>query len=157
TILHETLNGVEVHRVGSYGTVFSTSIAPRYLRATRSYPADIWHSHSPNPLADTACLLGNRLTPLLISYHSDVIRQRGLMRLYAPLQQAVLRRAAGIVVAAPQILEFSTWLRPFRDKCRVIPFGLNLARFEKTPSIERRTAELRSTAHGKTILLNVGR
>src|SRR5262249_24511384 len=141
----------------SWGTVFSTSLAPGYLRATRRHAAEIWHSHFPNPLADLACLFGGRTTPLIVSYHSDVVRQRGLMALYRHIQAALLRRAMRIVVSAPQIIENSPWLARHREKCEVIPFGLNLDRFQLTPGIEARAAKLRGSAEGKLILLNIGR
>ena len=154
---HETINGVRVHRLASFGTVLSTSVCPAYLAATRNYPADLWHVQFPNPLADISSIAGRRATPLVLSYHCDVVRQAGLMRFYAPVLHALLRRATSIVVSTPQHLEYSPWLAPFRDKCEVIPFGINLAALALTPERERRVAELRREARGRPIVLNVGR
>lgn len=154
---HERVNGVKVHRLAAAGVLLGTSLSPRYLAATRTYPADVWHAHFPNPLADMTCLLGQRSKPLVVTYHSDVIRQRGWMGCYAPLLNRYLSRASRVVVASPQLLDSSPWLQPFRDKCRVVPFGLDDRPFlEKSPSAEKWHA-LKREAEGKPVLLNVGR
>ncbi len=155
--LSEKINGVRVHRLATYGTVVSTSICPGYLQSTRRFPADLWHAHFPNPLADIACLRGDPKTPLVLSYHSDVVRQAGWMSLYRPLLQRLLRRATRIIVATPQHLDYSTWLGPYRAKCDIIPFGIDLAPFALTAELMQAAAELRQTAGGKPILLNIGR
>jgi rhamnosyl/mannosyltransferase len=155
--VREELNGVLVHRLASFGQALSTALCPAYPFATRRLPADVWHAHFPNPLADVACLLGNRRTPLVLSYHSDVVRQKALMSLYSPLKRALLRRADRIVVATPNHIEFSEWLPAWREKCQVIPFGLDLDRFLPNEETGRRVHDLRAPAGGRPILLNVGR
>jgi rhamnosyl/mannosyltransferase len=94
---------------------------------------------------------------LILSYHSDVVRQAGLMRLYRPLLERLLRRASRIVVATPNHLEYSPWLGPYRRKCEVIPFGIDHSRLKLTVEGQRRVAELRNSAGGLPILLNIGR
>jgi rhamnosyl/mannosyltransferase len=156
TILEE-INGVRVHRLASFGQALSTSLCPAYPFVTRRLPADVWHAHFPNPLADVACLLGNRRTPLVVSYHSDVVRQKALMSLYSPIKRALLRRADRIVVATPNHIEFSAWLPRYREKCQVIPFGLDLDRFLPNEETGHRVHDLRAETGGRPILLNVGR
>jgi len=154
---HEHDQGARIHRLASFGTLFSASLCPGYVRATRRHPADVWHAHFPNPLADVTCVRGPREVPLVLSYHSDVVRQASLMRLYRPLLLRLLRRANRIVVATPKHLEHSAWLPAFREKCEVIPYGINQERFSPTPELLRRADELRAQAGGRPILLNVGR
>ncbi|MEW6302086.1 MAG: glycosyltransferase [Verrucomicrobiota bacterium] len=155
--VHEELNGVRVHRLASFGSLFSTSLCPAYPGSTRRYPADLWHAHFPNPLMDLACVRGPKEVPLVISYHSDIIRQAALMGFYEPLLKKLLARATRIIVATPQHIEYSPWLGAHRDKCRVIPFGIDLQRFEPTPAVLQQAAELKKNADGKRILLNIGR
>src|SRR5438093_6210537 len=78
--VHEEMNGVRVHRLASYGLALSTSVCPAYVLSTRRYRADIWHVHFPNPLADIATVCGPRRQPLVLSYHSDVVRQAEIGR-----------------------------------------------------------------------------
>lgn len=155
--VRESLNGVQVHRLASYGTAMSTSICPGYLGATRRHSADLWHMHAPNPLADLACLRGDSRTPLIVSYHSDVIRQARLMRLYSPLLRRLLERADVIVVGTPLHIEHSPWLPQFRDKCEVIPFGLDLARFKSTPALDEEVSKFRAASNDKPVIFTVGR
>ncbi len=154
---HENLNGVRVHRLASWGTVFSTSLCPGYPASARRYPADLWHAHFPNPLMDLACLAGGRRTPLVITYHSDVIRQAALMTLYRPLLRRLLARADRIVVATPNHLRYCSALAPYLQKCRVIPFGINQEPLQPAPATLASAAELRKGAGGRAILLNIGR
>jgi glycosyltransferase involved in cell wall biosynthesis len=125
----EIINGVRVRRMASLGTLFSTSISPGYLRAARESEARIWHAHFPNPLADLAVLRAPASARVVISYHSDIVRQAAAMAFYRPLLQGCLKRADKIVVATPRHIEFSTSLAPHRDKCVVIPFGIDAGRF----------------------------
>lgn len=155
--MHEELNGVRVHRHASFGALFSVSLCPGYLGAPRRHPADLWHAHFPNPLADVACLRGNRSTPLVLTYHSDVIRQACLMRLYRPLMERLFRRATRIVAATPNHIEFSPWLGPYRDKCEVIPFGIDLAELKRTDAVAKAADALRREAGGRPIVLTIGR
>jgi rhamnosyl/mannosyltransferase len=154
---HERLRGVNVHRLASWGTAMSVSICPSYLTSARRFGADLLHLHFPNPLADLACLFGKGRPPLVVSYHSDVVRQAGAMALYRPLQNWLLRRAARILVATPRHIDCSAWLGAWRDKCQVIPFGLDLRRLEPSQTLMQRAAELRASAAGRPIVLNIGR
>jgi len=151
------INGVSVRRLATFGQIWSVSVCPSYLWSTRLRGADVWHAHFPNPLADVAVLLGSAVTPLVLHYHSDVVRQAGLMWLYRPLLQGVLRRATRIVVATPQHIDFSPWLPAWREKCRVIPFGIDRRPLELTPAVAAEVARLRAVAKGRAILLNIGR
>lgn len=155
--LVETKSGVRVHRLPSPRELFGVSLCPAYLAAPRRFRPDIVHAHFPNPLADLACLLTPTHTPVVLSWHSDIVRQKALMWAYNPLQQALLRRATKIVVATPFHFEYSAWLGPYRDKVEVIPFGLDLDRFLKTDPASPQVQGLRAKAGGRTILLNVGR
>jgi glycosyltransferase involved in cell wall biosynthesis len=154
---HEVVRGVRLHRYASWGMLASTAICPAYLGSTRRYPADLWHAHFPNPLADLACLAGPRSTPLVVSYHSDVIRQARLMACYGPLLRRLLARAARIVVATPRHLDGSPWLGAYRAKCEVIPFGIDLTRYAENEATLPAAAELRRKTSGRPILLTIGR
>lgn len=154
---HERHQGVVIHRMRSWGTAWSLSLCPSYLLAARRLSADLWHAHFPNPLADLACWLGRGRPPLVVSYHSDVVRQAGMMALYRPLQNWLLRRADRIVVATPRHVDCSPYLGVWRDKCEVIPYGVDLRRLEPTPGLVKAAAELRAGARGRPIVLNIGR
>ncbi len=155
---HSVVEGVRLHRMRTFGEFLRTSVAPEYLLASRRWPCDVIHAHFPNPLADLSCLLAPRHLPVVVSWHCDIpVRHRSIMRLYTPFQRALLNRADRIVVATPNHLEYSDWLPEFRHKVDVIPYGLDLERFQLPEGHMGRVAELRKTAGGKFILLNVAR
>lgn len=152
----EKIEGVPVRREAQFSKLLSTSICPEYINACRRAKADIWHHHFPNPLADVACLLGDKKTPLILSYHSDIIRQAAFMKIYSHVMNRVLDRSQKIVVATPFHFTYSQWLQPYEDKVVVIPYGINLSQLEKKKSDGPAIEELREQAQAP-IFLNVGR
>ncbi|HXI04671.1 MAG TPA: glycosyltransferase [Candidatus Saccharimonadales bacterium] len=154
--VEETMEGVRVIRVGSLGKVRSVEIAPSFPRWIGRVPADLVHLHVPNPVGALGVRLSRHMGGLVVTYHSDIVRQKALKAIYAPLLGAVLDRADRIIVSSLRYLETSTTLAAWRDKCVVIPLGLDLADYRITPGIEARAAELRSL-HGERIVLFVGR
>ena len=152
----EHCQGVRLERCARYGTVLSTALCPRYLAAARR-PADLIQLHFPNPLADLAMVLGRRHVPLVVTYHSDIVRQAAFLRLYRPLLNWLLRRADRIVVATPPQLAQATALRPYLSKCLIVPFGVDPARFAAPAAVSDRVRQARAEAGSRTVLLNVGR
>jgi len=88
---------------------------------------DIIHLHMPFPLGDVACLLSGFKGKIVLWWHSDIVRQKKLMRLYKPVMLKMLKRADAIVVATEGHIKYSSYLGPFKDKCVVIPFGVDKA------------------------------
>lgn len=152
----ERVNGVEVRRHAAWGTWFSVPVCPGYLAAARR-GADVIQAHFPNPLADLALWLGRREARWVVTYHSDIVRQASVLRWYRPLMDWMLGRAARIVVATPPQRDASPVLARHRDKCEVIPFGLDLERFERPGPEPVGLVEARAAAGGRPILLNIGR
>ena len=123
----EWLNGVEVHRASSLGTFFSMPVSFAFLREFRrlSRDRDVVQMHLPFPLGDLACLLSGYRGSVVLWWHSDIVRQKKLMRLYKPLMQWMLQRADVIIAATQGHIDHSPYLRPFAAKCVVIPFGVS--------------------------------
>ena len=81
--------------------------------------------HEPNPMALVAYAIARPGAPLIVWFHSEVIRARWKYRLfYEPLLDRVLRRATRIIVASPPMQDVPA-LAAHRDKVAVIPFGLD--------------------------------
>ena len=122
----ETIRGVNVRRCASLGTLLSLPMAPTFLIQFRkkSKEKDIIHLHLPFPLADLACLLSGYQGKVVLWWHSDVVRQKKLMLFYKPLMEWMLKRADAIMVATEGHIEGSSYLKPYREKCRIIPFGV---------------------------------
>jgi glycosyltransferase involved in cell wall biosynthesis len=145
---------VPVTRVASMGKFFSCSIAPSYLLWARKFNPDVIHVHLPNPLAELSALLTNRDIPVVAQFHSDVVRQRNLLKLYGPFLDAFYRRASCIVVPTPRHIDISRFVSKYRDKCRIVPFGIPVARFELDEAGRTKVDQLRDEL---PVVLCVGR
>ena len=91
------LDDLTVTRCASLGTLAGTSLCPTMAQQIRQSSAEIVHLHHPNPTAALAYLASGHPGPLVVSYHSDIIRQRRLAVMIAPLINGMLDRASAIV------------------------------------------------------------
>jgi rhamnosyl/mannosyltransferase len=124
-----TLNGVRIVKSGRLTTAASMPVSlGQPLALAQSHP-DVIHVQGPYPLGEISAAFLKPRTPLVLSYQSDVVRQRGWLRLYAPLLREVLRRVDRILVSSPRYLDTSPWLQPVREKCAVVPLGVDSQRF----------------------------
>ena len=105
--------------------------------------ADISHLHFPFPPGEVANLLVGRARRTIITYHSDIVRQRAWRFLYRPLMRRVLARADRIIATSGRCLESSDTLRAHRDKCRIVPIGVDVARYAETPPLDRTSLKRR--------------
>jgi rhamnosyl/mannosyltransferase len=143
----EKLNGVEIIKSGRLATVASMPLSLRHVQAMTQVKADVVHIHSPYPLGEVGTWLFQRRAPIVITYHSDVVRQQGWLKLYAPLLRRILRDSDRILATSPRYIETSPWLGPLKDKCQVAPLGVD----------HRRFAPPRQAFDGPPTLLFVGR
>ncbi|MCM1132403.1 MAG: glycosyltransferase [Ruminococcus flavefaciens] len=122
----DRVNGVKITRAGSFGTYFSCPLSLSFIRLFKkmSADADIVHIHVPFPLADLALLLSGYKGKVAVSWHSDIVRQKKLMILYKPFLMYLLRRADIIFTATQGHIDNSEYLTDFRDKCRILPYGI---------------------------------
>jgi rhamnosyl/mannosyltransferase len=142
----ETIGGVRVLRSPSLGKMLSQPLTPLFpatlWRIHRSY--DIVHLHMPNPLAEAAVAALPGRTAVVITYHADIIRQRALRPVYAPVRRAALTRSRRIVVPTDYHIRYSETLPAFAAKCVVVPFGLSPVRYRLSPSAREHAAQLRA-------------
>lgn len=115
-------------------TGFSYSVLGR-LKALAA-EADVVNYHFPWPYMDVLHFAARIKKPTVITYHSDIIRQKHLLKLYRPLMNRFLGSADRIVAASPNYLATSDVLTQYRDKTTVIPYGLDKAAYP-VPSLER--------------------
>jgi len=152
--VHTRVDGVPVTRVGRAGVFASTPICPSMWSAIRGIPADIVHLHHPNPWAVAAYLASGHPGKLVVTYHSDVIHQRLLNHLYEPILRRVLDRASAIIASSPDYVESSALLTEYRDRCRVIPFGIDASHLQR---VEPEAVNAIRRTYGNRLVLSVGR
>lgn len=122
-------DGTPVTEVGEWGRLQSAPLAPLFPWYLRRCAADVVVVHVPNPTAELGWLLARPRGTLVVRYHSDVVRQAGAMRVYGPVQMQFLRRAAMILPTSAPYLATSPVLQAVRDRCRVVPLGIEPAAF----------------------------
>ncbi|GHD12786.1 glycosyltransferase [Tianweitania populi] len=123
-----TISNHRVHQASATLDIASTPIA--FTAATRfrnlAQAADLIHYHFPWPMMDLWHLhAGGRGRPSVVTYHSDVVKQTALLRLYQPLMNRFLGSVDHIVATSPQYLATSPVLSRFSGKTSVIPLGIN--------------------------------
>ena len=89
--------------------------------------SDVLHTYFPWPFVDLLQLVARPKIPSVLTYISDVVRQRWLGAAYAPLMWRTLRQASAVVAIAPAYARTSPVLShpSIRDKVRVIPLGID--------------------------------
>lgn len=85
--------------------------------------ADLIHYHFPWPMMDVIHFLSRTDKPTVVTYHSDIVKQRWLKAAYGPLMHRFLDSVEGIIATSPNYLETSRVLTRHRDKVTVIPIG----------------------------------
>ena len=88
--------------------------------------ADVVHHHAPWPFGDFLHFLSGCRKPLVVTWHSDVVRQKLLGLACAPLRDALLRRARAVVATSPAYARTSPVLsrENVAAKLCVIPPGM---------------------------------
>ncbi|MDR3298783.1 MAG: glycosyltransferase [Candidatus Accumulibacter sp.] len=89
--------------------------------------ADVVHFHFPWPFADVLHFATRHGTPSVMTYHSDIVRQRALGMAYRPLMTRMLGSMPAIVATSPAYARTSRVLADprVRGKVRTIPFGID--------------------------------
>lgn len=150
----EVLDGVKVVKAGPDLTLARTPISWRLWLEISRTRADLTHLHFPYPFGELGHLLFGKTKNLVVTYHSDIVNQRRLLKLYEPFLWKVLQRADRIIATTPKYVESSPYLKRFEDKCAVVPFGIDVSRFQRAP--EPATSETRRR-YGAPLLLFVGK
>ena len=154
------VHGVRIIFAGRLATLASTPISAAmfYWARRLRHAADIVHLHFPYPLGEMAHLFSGSRTGTVITYHSDIVRQKILRVVYRPFLWRILRRADRLIATSPRYIDTSPFLDRVRDKCVVVPLGVDVDRF--TAADPDRVATLRSQLATPTLphlLLAVGR
>lgn len=147
-------DGVRLIKAGRLATIASAPLSLSLFGWLRRLPSDIIHLHFPYPIGEIAYLLGGRAQAMVVTYHSDIVRQKGLLRLYAPVLRRVLQRADRIMPTNERYVETSVHLRPVAAKCTVVPLGIDLDRFAQADATKVAAIQGR---FGQPLLIFVGR
>ena len=140
---------VEVIRLRRRASIAKIDLCPDLSHVLRQSDAELVHVHTPNPtMLLGLCLAGDR-RPLVISHHSDVIKQRLRRWIFRPIERVIYARARLVLAMSPPYAAGSATLQRCGDRLGVLPIGLDLNPYlNPTPAIKARAAHVRSSHSG---------
>ncbi len=142
--------GVTIYRAPCHGRLLYAPISPTFPfwlhRAIRDFQPDLLHLHLPNTSAFWVLMVpAARRLPWVIHWHADVVasaidrRLAWAYRLYRPFEQRLLAASSAIIATSPPYLDASAALTPWRERCHIIPLGLDPVRIaEPDPAVQER-------------------
>lgn len=151
---------VRVVRVGRRASLSKLDVCPDLLRAignVRREGFDVIHVHAPNPTMFGLLSVMPPFGTLVVTHHSDVVKQRVLKLVFTPVERLVHARAKMVLASSGAYVTGSDSLRRLGGKVRTLPLGLELEPFlTPGPHARAKRDELRRE-HGGTLWLMVGR
>lgn len=132
----------------------ATMIAPKMVSWLRKHRKeyDIIHVHHPDPMACLALRLSGYKGRVILHWHSDILKQKTLLKFYAPLQRWLIRRADRIVGTTPVYLKESPYLQEVQDKTVAVPIGIKPITYD-----EGLAAQWKARYPGKKLVISIGR
>src|SRR5699024_8600482 len=104
----------------------STMLAPNLIfklkRIAKKY--DIIHIHHPDPMVALALWVSGFKGKVVLHWHSDILKQKNLLKLYQPLQSWLINRADVIAGTPPVYVKESPFLQQVQQKIDYIPIGV---------------------------------
>jgi rhamnosyl/mannosyltransferase len=149
-------DGVDIYRLACLGSLFSLPLTLSLPLWLKRKEADILHFHLPNPLSILSYFLIRPKGRIIVSYHSDIVRQKFFAYLFNPFLIRFLKKADTIIVTSDNIIKNSLILKKFRDKCKVIPCGIDVNRFRLDTEVLKKAEEIKQR-YGSPLLLFTGR
>ncbi len=153
----EVLNGVEIIKCGRLFEWASTPVSLSMFKNLKNLSPDVVHFHFPYPPGEVLGWLSyrNSSTKFVLTYHSDVVRQAGIMKLYRPLFEQFIKRTDYVIATSPNYIQASEILNKIPDrKMRIVPFGIELDRL-KNPCPKE--IESHRSKYGTRIVTFVGK
>lgn len=132
---------VRITRFGRRVAAAKIDVCPDLGPRLREVDADILHMQVPNPTMILALLRARPNKPVVVSYQSDVVRQKFRAWLFHPLERLAYRQVRAILSASPTYPGGSSFLRRYRDRVQVLPMGIDLEPY-LNPSAEHRAQAL---------------
>ncbi len=164
----DDFGGAKIYTVSTHGQVLYAPVAPMFpwvlRRAIKEFKPDVLHMHVPNTSAFWALFIPEaRKIPWVLHWHADVdvgkmpLSMRVAYFAYKHFETALLRKSKLIIATSEEYLAASKPLRPWRDKCEVVPLGIDPDRMVTPTEVELAEAAKLWPRPDETRFLAVGR
>ncbi|QIA08527.1 glycosyltransferase [Draconibacterium halophilum] len=123
----EIINDVNIIRCSSFGTFLSMPISISFfIYFIKEYlKADITHFHEPFPIASLLSPFLSKNKKHIITWHSDIIKQKSLKKIIEFFQSKLCEKSSIILTTSPQLLEFSSVISKFKEKVKILPLSID--------------------------------
>ncbi|MEA5581254.1 glycosyltransferase [Nodularia harveyana UHCC-0300] len=158
--VYEKDGDVKVTRVGRLLSVSGFDVCLGLCRKISKFvnhSNTIFHLHTPNPTMLLPFTMLDKKVPLVITHHSDVIKQKILKYALRPFEQLVYSRSSQILTDSYQYIEGSKFLQQYRPKLNVLPLGLDIATFTHPNQTALAYSRSFKEKYGEIIWLAIGR
>src|SRR5438132_1474314 len=153
--VEEAIDDIQVVRVAEFGRYASAPLCPSAPWWLRRMRPDLVHVHFPNPMGDLTYLASGLRTPLVVTHHADIIKQRAYLPYYRPVIDRLFRRASRIIASSEEYVGSSDLLTPYGDKTVIVPYGVDIQSLAIREEDKQVVCGLRRE-HGDRIVLFVG-
>lgn len=138
--------------IKAFSTLFSFKIIYRLFLLRSSY--DIIHVHHPDPMSALALWIVRPNCKLVVHWHSDILKQKYLLKIYRPIQNWLLNRCNSIICTSNPYAENSEDLKYFSNKISIIPIGIDKS---KLIVDQLKINKINQKFKNKKIVLAIGR
>jgi len=156
-----------IYRAPCLGQLLYAPVSPTFPcwldQSIRAFVPDLLHLHLPNTSAFAVLAIRRaRRLPIVVHWHADVVASGIERRLalayrvaYRPLEQRLLALSRRVIATSPPYLETSEALVAWRQRCEVIPLGVDRTRLSKP---DRQTSDTHALWRGTGFkVLAIGR
>ncbi len=147
-------NSVKYNRCKFLFEFAANTISPKLILELSKVKTDILHYHMPFIFAVIAHFIARpKYKKLYISYHGGIVGYDKYMWLFWGLYRKFYKLADKIHVLSPTIIDTDIVLSDNKDKCEIVPYGIDTEVSVNKEDIE----QLRKKYDNKKIILCVGR
>jgi glycosyltransferase involved in cell wall biosynthesis len=149
------IEGVRVYKIPHLFSISSTPISFKAFFKFRKIVKDfdIVHYHFPYPFQDLLFLFFGMSKKSMVTYHSDIIKQKILYFFYKPLEVFFLKRVGKIIATSQNYVETSPILQKYKSKINVISLSIDE---KKYPFTEKSFKESYRKQFGEKFFLFIG-
>ncbi|NVP02954.1 glycosyltransferase [Photobacterium damselae subsp. damselae] len=111
---------------------FSFRLIKAFINLSKEH--DIIHFQYPWPTGDLLSLFSPKEKKMIVSYQSDIIKQKWLKIIYTPLEYLFFNKIDKIIASSPQYAKTSKNLIKYKKKVEVIPLAIDEDSYPKDVS-----------------------
>lgn len=153
----ESINEVVVTKAGSPFSIAGRPVSRSFIHHLGGTRTDIVHYHLPCPLATIGHLLRPPAAKIAVAtWHHDLQRYPLLNSVQMAVLWRLFKVLDAIIVTSPIMIDVVPILSQHREKCSVIPLGIDESRFSVDLQSQDEIDQIRKQ-YGKQIVLFVGR